>query len=193
MASGVRTFGERLSFGRPVVTTEIHGTMDKRNAGDLFVHELSITLSAELAICELLPIMREEATSHLLKEGFARHLVESEEQAEKLQVMLAELGGRMDSIPSYPALGIRQEHDAYMATASTPWARDMGLLGGAIKTEHLEIASYKILIESASLLHLGQYVPLLRESLRQEQQTAEALEFVVAKRLHEEAYMEAVV
>ena len=162
--------------------------MDKRNAGDLFVHELSITLSAELAICELLPIMRQEATSHLLKEGFARHLVESEEQAEKLRAMLTDLGGQTDTIPSYPALGVRQEHDAYMASATTPWARDMGLLGGAIKSEHLEIASYKILIECATLLHLDKYLPLLRESLRQEQQTAEMLEAVVAKHLHEEAY-----
>jgi ferritin-like metal-binding protein YciE len=163
--------------------------MDKTNARDLFVHEVSITLSAELLICELLPVMSEEATNHLLKEGFARHLVESQEQAAKLQMMLDELGGQFDPIPSYPAMGIRQEHDAYVASARTPWAVDVGLLGGALKTEHFEIASYKVLIEAATLMHNGRYVRLLQESLRQEQHTAEMLEFVVAKRLHEETYM----
>lgn len=163
--------------------------MDKRNARDVFIHELSITLSAEEAICELLPIMRQEATHHLLKEGFARHLVESEQQAAKLRSMLEELGGQVDPIPSYPSHGIRQEHDAYVATARTPWAVDMGLIGGAIKTEHLEIASYKVLLELATLMHNARYVTLLQESLRQEQHTAEQLEFVAAKLLHEEAYM----
>jgi len=73
---------------------------------DLFVHELSIALSAEQIIAELLPIMRQEATNPLLKEGFARHIVDTRQQAKNLLEIFDLLGATPDGSPCHPAEGM---------------------------------------------------------------------------------------
>lgn len=156
---------------------------------DLFVHELSIALSAEQLIAELLPIMRQEATNPLLKEGFARHLVDTQQQATNLLQIFDLLGATPDGSPCYPAEGMRREHDMLIAGNPPAAVLDLGLLDGAIKTEHFEIGAYAALISFATALHESRAAGLLRENLRQEQYTAEQLELVVAKRLGEVAKM----
>lgn len=156
---------------------------------DLFIHELSIALSAERIIAELLPIMRQEATNPLLKEGFARHLVDTEQQAKNLLAIFGLLSATPDGSTCHPAEGMRREHDMLVAGNPPPEVLDLGLLDGAIKTEHFEIGAYAALISFATALHESRAVALLKENLRQELYTAEQLELVVAKRLAEVAKM----
>ncbi len=156
---------------------------------DLFVHELSIALSAEQIISELLPIMRQEATNPLLKEGFARHLVDTQHQVKNLLHVFELLGRQPGPTSCFPAEGMRREHDALIAENPPTEVLDLGLLDAAIKTEHFETGMYGALIGMSTALHEWRATDLLNENLRQEQWTAEQLELVVANRLGEVAKM----
>jgi len=133
--------------------------------------------------------MRMEATNPLLKEGFAGHLVDTEQQANNLLAIFDLLGAAPDGSTCHPAVGMRREHDLLLAGNPPPEVLDLGLLDGAIKTEHFEIGAYAALISFATALHESRAVALLKDNLRQEQYTAEQLELVVAKRLTEVAKM----
>lgn len=156
---------------------------------DLFVHELSMALSAEQIVAELLPIMSQEATNPLLKEEFARHIADTEHQTKNLLQAFDLLGATPDGSPCFPAEGVRQEHDMLLAMSPPDEVLDLGLLDGASKTDHFEMGAYRALIEKANMLHESRAAALLKENLLQEQYTAEQCQFVVAKRLGEVAKM----
>ena len=71
---------------------------------------------------------------------------------------------------------MKQEHDAFLKEQPAANVLTMFNVGGASKTEHYEIASYRGLIEQATLMGQTQCAQLLRQNLHQEEAMAHKLE-----------------
>jgi len=157
---------------------------------DLFVHELSDTLSAEKIILKVLGAMVKETNRPELKQAFEHHREETEQQIANVEAVFKQLGEKPEKTLCFAADGLRKEHDALKEEKPKGLVLELGLLGGAGKTEHYEIASYTMLVQMATDLGETECAKLLRENLAQEVETAKKVDGF-AKQIGMEAKTEA--
>ncbi len=72
--------------------------------------------------------------------------------------------------------GLKQEHDTFLKENPSEDILSMFDLGGASKTEYYEMASYKGLIEKATMMGQQQVCQLLQPNLQQEEAMAKKVE-----------------
>ena len=143
---------------------------------DLFVHELSDTLSAEKIIHKVLGEMITESKRPEVKAAFEHHLKETEQQIANIETVFKQIGEKAEKTLCFAADGLRKEHDALKEEKPKGLVLELGLLGGAGKTEHYEIASYTLLVQMATDLGETESAKLLKENLAQETETARKVE-----------------
>ena len=143
---------------------------------ELFVHELSDAMSAEQIILKLLPELGKEARHPAVKQAFAEHERETREQIDKLKAVFEALGEATERTTCHAAEGLRQEHQALHEEGPSPEVLEMGILGGAAKTEHYEIATYTTLQQMARDLGERDAARLLGENLAQEKAMAKRVQ-----------------
>lgn len=153
---------------------------------DLFVHELSDTLSAEKIIHKVLGEMIKETKRPELKEAFEHHRQETERQIANVEQVFKNLGEKPEKTVCFAAEGLKKEHDALKEEGAEGLVFELGLLGGAGKTEHYEMASYTLLVQMATDLGETESAKLLKENLAQEKETARKVE-AFAKAIGKEA------
>jgi ferritin-like metal-binding protein YciE len=150
--------------------------MPMQSAQDLFVHELSSMQDAEKAVVEMLEEAQGLVQNTQLKEGLRMHAEQSRQQSQRLEQIFQQLGAKPHPVTCHAARGLHQElKDALQANPSAQVAEGL-VVGGACKTEHLEIASYTGLIEKAQAMGQTEAVTLLQESLQEEQQMLKQVE-----------------
>ena len=71
---------------------------------------------------------------------------------------------------------LKQEHDTFLKENPSEDILSMFDLGGASKTEYYEMASYKGLIEKATMMGQQQVTKLLQQNLQQEEAMARKVE-----------------
>jgi ferritin-like metal-binding protein YciE len=86
------------------------------------------------------------------------------------------LGSKPEKSACHAIAGLKQEHDAFLKEKPSDDLLTMFDLGGASKTEYYEMASYKGLIEKATLMGQQQVVQLLQQNLQQEEAMAKKVE-----------------
>ena len=145
---------------------------------ELFVHELSDMYDAEQKIVKMLPLMAKECEDPQVKSAFEHHEQETMHQIENLDQCFRALGAKPQKAPCAAIAGLKQEHDSFLKEDPSKEILTMFDLGGAFKTEYYEIASYKGLIEKATLMGQQGCVNLLQENLRQEEAMAQKVEQV---------------
>ena len=143
---------------------------------DLFVHELSDTMSAEHIILTMLDELASESEHKDLKAAFKQHQTETKHQIANLEKVFKALGVEPEATTCHAAEGLRQEHEALKQEQPPVEVLQMGNLGGAAKTEHYEIASYTTLVQMARDLGEKEAVELLKENLDQEKAMAKTVE-----------------
>jgi ferritin-like metal-binding protein YciE len=143
---------------------------------DLFIHDLSDMLSAENIIRGMLGEVITETREASHKKAFQQHLKETEGHIKNLQAVFKALGESPEPIVCHGAEGLKKEHDSLKDEKPTGHVLEMGLLGGASKTEHYEIASYSDLVQMAKDLGEPEAAKLLKENLDQEKAMAKTLE-----------------
>ncbi|SRR5579884_4406220 len=74
--------------------------------------------------------------------------------------------------------GIKREHDTFVRGKPTDEMLTLFDLAGMAKTEHYEIAAYRILIDQCKLLGQSDCVDLLSQNLRQEEAMAQKVELL---------------
>lgn len=153
---------------------------------DLFVHELSDTLSAEHIVSKMLGELQSESTNDDAKAAYKHHQQETESQIRNIEKVFSQLGEQPEQTTCYAAEGLKKEHDALKEEDPSPMVLEMGNLGGAAKTEHYEIASYTALVQMARDLGEKDAVELLGENLAQEKEMARTVESL-AKQMGKEA------
>ncbi len=156
---------------------------------DLFLHELSDTLSAENIILGMLEELQQETQHPDIKSAVTHHHKETQQQIKNVEKIFEQLGAQPEQTSCYAAEGLKQEHDSLKEEQSSPSVLELGNLAGASKTEHYEIASYTALVQMARDMGEKEAVELLKENLAQEKEMARTVESL-AKQLGKEVKAE---
>ncbi len=143
----------------------------------LFEYKLGTALAAERKVHTMLRMMSQKAQLPTLKQGFERHLEETEGQIRNIEQALETLGGDSTAHQDPIMDGIAQQAEQMLGRVPEELA-DVVLAGGAAHTEHHEIATYEGLITMAEAMGADDVVALLEENLEQEQRTLREVEQV---------------
>lgn len=111
---------------------------------ELLVEQLQDLLNAENQIVGSLPKMVEAAHDAKLKEIFEKHLVQTKNQAKRLELSLKTLGASADSKPCKGMKGILEEGQETIEDGEglDELTADLALIAAAQKVEHYEISGY---------------------------------------------------
>ncbi|HEY8193590.1 MAG TPA: ferritin-like domain-containing protein [Hyphomicrobium sp.] len=144
---------------------------DIKTFNDLFVHMLRDIYYAENQIVKALPTMIEKATDRNLKQGFEKHLKETQGQIVRLERVF-ELHGVDVKGVTCPAIdGILKEADDVAGEVTDKKVLDAALIAAAQAVEHYEITRYGTLVAWAALLGRKDCAALLRRNLEEERAT----------------------
>ena len=149
--------------------------MEMESLKELFVDELKDLYSAENQILKALPKMIKKATSAELKQGFEKHLKETEGHVERLDKIFQELDESPRGKKCKGMEGIIEDGKELMEKDAEPEVMDAGLIGAAQHVEHYEIAGYGCVRTYAELLGLEKIAKLLQKTLDEEAATDEKL------------------
>jgi ferritin-like metal-binding protein YciE len=161
-------------------------TMSLNTPRDLFVHELSDSMSAEHIVFGMLGDLEKETGNKDVKDAISHHRKETEQQIANLEKAFDILGEKPEKTTCHAAEGLKQEHDALGKENPPELVLEIGNLAGAAKTEHYEIASYTMLMQMAKDLGEKEIADLLKENLDQEKEMARKVQSL-GKQLGKEA------
>src|SRR5215211_7638315 len=136
-------------------------TMPLTTPRELFIHELSDAISAEL---------QKEALNHELQEALKTHEEETRQQVRNIQEVFRQLSETPEATTCYAVQGLAEEHKALHKEQPSPEILEMANLGGAAKTEHYEMAMYTSLVQMARDLGETDAAQLLQDNLDQEKE-----------------------
>ena len=142
---------------------------------DLFLEELSAVYDAEKQLVEALPKVAAAATNSKLKMAIQEHLQETRGHVLNLEKAFAALAEQPEAKSCLVMQALVDEADDLIAKGQSGEVLDAGLIGGAQKVEHHEIACYGTLIAWAKQLGEDDVVSLLKENLAQEEAADEKL------------------
>ncbi|MBM4071301.1 MAG: ferritin-like domain-containing protein [Planctomycetes bacterium] len=154
---------------------------------DLFVAELRDLYSAENQIVKALPKMAKAAAAPKLRKAFEKHLQQTEQQVERLEKIFKKLGMSPRGKKCKAVEGLIEEGKELMKQDAEAAVLDAGLIAGAQKVEHYEIASYGCVRAWAKLLSENEAAKLLEETLKEEGETNEKLTILAEGRANVEA------
>jgi ferritin-like metal-binding protein YciE len=144
---------------------------------ELFMLELSEMLYTERTLAdEVLPQLSQEVQNPQLREGIEMHRRQTQQHAGNLERIFQLLGQQPQPQPSPALQGLRQDHDQGAQAIQTQELCDIFDCEAAAKTEHLEIASYRGMIQQAQRMGQPEVQQLLQENCSQEEQALQQLE-----------------
>jgi ferritin-like metal-binding protein YciE len=154
---------------------------------ELFVEELQDLYSAENQIIEALPDMIEEASSPQLKSALQEHLEITRGQVRRLDQIFAQLPDVDKEGKTCKGMkGIIKDNQDLLDTDAEPEVLDAGMISGAQRVEHYEIAGYGTVRTYADLLGRKDWAQLLQQTLDEEKQADQKLN-QLASRINIEA------
>src|SRR6185437_7697068 len=145
--------------------------MELENLQQLYLDELRDLYSAENQLVKALPKMARAATARSLKNGFLKHLKQTEGHVKRLEMIFKELGESPRGKTCKAMQGLVAEGDEMIKQDAEPEVKDAGLIAAAQRVEHYEIAGYGCVRNYARLLGNRKAATLLGETLKEEGQT----------------------
>jgi ferritin-like metal-binding protein YciE len=142
---------------------------------ELFAHKLGAALTMEQKVLGMLEQLEQEAHRSELKQQFAHHASETQQQIRNLEQIFQSIGAPVDDKPCPAIEGLEKEGQQLIKMADDELV-DAVILGAAAETEHHEIAVYTGLITQAEALGEQDVIPLLRENLEIEEHTLQEVE-----------------
>ena len=142
---------------------------------DLYIHELKDLYSAEQQLVKALPKVAQAATHPELKAGLEAHLEETVEHVTRLETILSGLGESTRGPKCKGMEGLLVEASHLIEEKPDPEVLDAGIIGGAQKAEHYEIASYGTARTYAELLGEEEAAVMLQTTLDEEYATDQKL------------------
>jgi ferritin-like metal-binding protein YciE len=133
-------------------------------------------MSAEHIVLKMLGDMAEQTDNAEAKKAVQDHQKETEQQIRNLEKVFDMLGEKPEETTCHAAEGLKKELDSLKEEKPVGNVKELGLLAGAGKTEHYEIASYVMLEAMAKSLGETEIAALLKENLDQEKEMARAVE-----------------
>ncbi|MDX2162165.1 MAG: ferritin-like domain-containing protein [bacterium] len=138
---------------------------------DLLIDNLKDLHSAETQITKALPKMAKAASSPQLKQAFELHREQTQQQVERLEQILTQMGASKAGKKCKGMEGLIEEASELLEEEGEPSVIDAGLIGAAQKVEHYEIAGYGTAIAHAQQLGELNVAGVLQQTLAEEEQT----------------------
>lgn len=145
------------------------------DAMELLVMELQDTYSAERQALEGMRSMSEAATSPRLKQAISDHMEETEQQIERLEQVIANLGAEPGGELCEAMEGLIEEAEEAIDDFDAGPVLDVALVAAAQKIEHYEIASYGTLCALLKQAGRDEDAALLAQTLAEEKEADERL------------------
>ena len=146
--------------------------MKLKSLHDLFVEELQDMYSAENMILKALPKMAEEATSTELRDGFEQHLEQTRGHVQRLDKIFDQLSGVDRQGKKCKGMeGILKDNKELLEADAEPEVLDAGMIAGAQRVEHYEIAGYGTVRTYARILGRDDWAQILEQTLDEEKET----------------------
>jgi ferritin-like metal-binding protein YciE len=156
---------------------------------DLFTHQLEDVYDAEHQLIEALPLMANAASSSDLKNAFNTHLMETREQAKRLEQVF-QMFGREPKRTTCPAMkGLIKEGNETISASGDPKVKDAALIASAQRVEHYEIAAYGTLRTLATQIGQDDAARLFQKTLDEEGNTDKKLTRLAESHINAEAAM----
>ena len=142
-----------------------------------FTHELGDIYDAEHRFLKAMQEMAKQGNDSTLKQMINEHIGQTELQIKNLEQVFENLGQKAKRVTCDGAAGLVSEGEKGLKEAKdAPEILDCLIAGSLSKSEHYEIASYRGLIAGAELMEQKEIVRLLKENLKQEEETAKTIE-----------------
>jgi Mn-containing catalase len=111
---------------------------------ELLIDQLQDLLHAETQLTGALPKMAEAANHPKLKEAFEKHLIQTQNQVERLKQVFAMLGEKAEPKPCKAMMGLVAEGEETIEEGQEKEAlsADLALIAAAQRVEHYEISAY---------------------------------------------------
>ena len=140
---------------------------------ELLLDQLQDLLHAEGQLLGALPKMADAANHPKLKEGFQRHLLQTQVHVERLQAMFDSLGEKAEPKPCKAMMGLVAEGEETIKEGrdKEPLAADLALIAAAQRVEHYEISAYGTARCLARQLDRMDCATLLSHTLGEEEST----------------------
>ncbi len=149
--------------------------MEMESLAELYVEELKDLWSAEKQIVKALPKMIRAATAPQLKQGFQKHLKQSQEHVRRLERILKSLDKSPRGKKCVGMEGLLEEGSELIKEKPEPDVLDAGLISAAQHVEHYEMAGYGTVRTWAKLMGHADHAALLQQTLNEEGETDKAL------------------
>ena len=140
---------------------------------------------AEQQLTKAIPKMAEMATNADLKAGLKSHVIDTQNQIERLDKVFAKLGQQPKGTDCPAIDGLIKEANATAGEIEDKAVLDAAIVANSQAVEHYEISRYGTLIAWAEQLGLKEAVELLQETLDEEKATDEALTELAEASLNE--------
>ena len=141
----------------------------------LLIDELRDVYHAERQLVKALPKLAKAATSPDLREALESHLGETEEHVSRLEQAFDMLSETAKAKPCAGMQGIVEEGSDLIKESDKGAALDAGIIAGAQRAEHYEIAAYGSLMAWAKALGHDDVAELLSTTLDEEKAADEKL------------------
>jgi ferritin-like metal-binding protein YciE len=137
---------------------------------DLYIKELRDLYNAENQIVKALPKMIDAANSSELRNALAQHLDQTREHVTRLEQVFRMHNEDVKGEKCKGMEGIIDEGKDVVSHDENLDVRDAGIIGGAQKVEHYEIASYGSVRNWADQMGHVQDAQLLQQTLNEEKE-----------------------
>lgn len=143
---------------------------------ELLISELQDLYSAENMILKALPKMADKALSPELKAAFEEHLQQTKGHVARLDRIFDGIPDEDRDDKKCKAMeGIIKENEELLKEDAEPEVHDAGMIAGAQRVEHYEIAAYGTVRTYAELLGRDDWAQLLQQTLDEEKETDQKL------------------
>jgi ferritin-like metal-binding protein YciE len=153
---------------------------------DLFLASLAQILWVErMLVFEVLPELHRQVQSESLAAAVEEHLAQTRGHVARVEEAFRALGAEPASARSAPGAALADEHREISAKIAEPRLADLFHASAAIRTEHLELAAYDLLLELARALERDDLAEPLARNREEEAETLARLE-ALAEQLRRE-------
>jgi len=142
---------------------------------ELFVEELKDVYDAENQIVKALPKMAKATSTPELRKAFEDHLEQTKGHVRRLEQIFEGLGEQAKAKKCDGLRGIIEEGADVISDGEEGPVRDAGLIAGAQRVEHYEMAAYGSLKTWAGQLGDDRAASLLEETLNEEKEADKLL------------------
>lgn len=148
--------------------------MPQQTLQDLYISELKDLYSSEQQLVKALPKIVKNVESQELSDAISSHLEETKNHVTRLEQIFASLGENPKGKKCVGMQGILEEGEETIDEFEGS-VLDAGIISGAQRVEHYEIAAYGAVCAYAELLERTEDLGLLKETLEEEKNADEKL------------------